>query len=62
MPRIVACGSRSDAFSDFKKAAAIAGDNFFPLLLVDSEEDVTESEPWKHLKARDNWERPESAA
>jgi len=61
MPKVVACGSRNDAYSDFKRAVANAGDNDFPVLLVDSEEEVTEDQPWKHLKDRDNWERPELA-
>ena len=61
MPRIIACGSRDDAYSSFMTAAANAGENDFPMLLVDSEEEVTEDQPWKHLQARDDWRRPELA-
>ena len=61
MPAIVACGSRSDTYTSFKTAAASAGDSDFPVLLVDSEEEVTEDQPWKHLKVRDDWQRPELA-
>lgn len=61
MPRIIACGSRDDAYSSFMTAAANAGENGFPVLLVDSEEEVAEDQPWKHLKVRDNWQRPELA-
>lgn len=61
MPKVTACGSRDDAYSSFKTAAANAGDDDFPVLLVDSEEEVTEDQPWKHLAARDNWQRPELA-
>ena len=61
MPAIVACGNRNDAYSSFKKAATHAGDDDFPVLLVDSEEEVSEDEAWNHLKARDNWQRPEPA-
>ena len=58
MPRIVACGSRNDAFDDFKTAVATGQS---ALLLVDAEGPVTASGPWQHLKDRDNWARPEAA-
>lgn len=63
MPRIVACGSRGDAFDYFKTALAAGQDTVF--LLVDAEGPVraaaTDMKPWQHLKSRDNWDRPKSA-
>ena len=58
MPRIVACGSRRDAFEDFGIAIKV-GET--ALLLVDAEEPVKAIGPWQHLKASDNWNRPKSA-
>lgn len=75
MPRIVACGSREDAFDSFCTAFA----NGEPaLLLVDSEAPVASASqpgeanqkeardkwlPWQHLAQRkgDEWERPTGA-
>ena len=55
MPRVIACGSRSEAF-DFRdghrQAQATA------VLLVDSEGPVTADTPWLHLQGRDGWNRP----
>ena len=58
MPRIVACGSRENAYNSFSTACAEEGS---AMLLVDSEEPVTAPGPWEHLKGRDNWDRPTSA-
>lgn len=67
-PRIVASGSRNEAFDDF--CTAIRNDEA-ALLLVDSEDtvadenqtgDATTWKPWDHLKARDNWPKPKKAA
>ena len=59
MPRVVASGSRRDAFDDFRAAVRGAKKNDFIVLLVDSEGPVVAgSGPWQHLKARDNWDRP----
>lgn len=58
MPRIVACGSRNDAFDDFKTAIT---NGQSALLLVDAEGPVAEQGPWQHLKDRDNWTRPKTA-
>lgn len=52
--QVVACGSRNDAFRDFKNALKDHS-NAFNVLLVDSEEAVNTT-PWKHLKRRDNWD------
>jgi hypothetical protein len=68
MPRIVACGSRADAYKSFCTAIA---NNELAMLLVDSEarmaagaepSNAPSSEwlPWLHLKQRqgDGWDRP----
>ncbi len=53
---ITMCGSRNNAFRDFKNALSDFPDAFI-ILLVDSEAPVKQL-PWKHLKSRDNWEPP----
>ena len=58
MPAVVACGSRNDAYDDFCTAVKRPRENVLPLLLVDSEEAFSGT-PWAHLKARDNWDRPD---
>jgi hypothetical protein len=68
-PRIVACGSRRDAFDSFCTAIA-NGEKAF--LLVDSEAAIGAQhqqgppnswQPWAHLKARqgDGWDKPQNA-
>ncbi len=53
---IVLCGSRNNAFRDFKNAFR-THPNAFIVLLVDSEAPVTANRPpWEHLKLRDNWD------
>jgi len=66
-PRVVACGSRADAYDSFRIAVA-NGEN--AMLLVDSEATVTDAcrqadepqswKPWQHLKQRqgDGWDKP----
>ncbi len=64
MPKVVACGSRSNAYDDFCMALRTADpDEELPLLLVDSEAPVTVDDPWKHLKERDGdrWDKPDKA-
>ena len=63
MPRVVACGSRSNAYDDFCTALRTASADELPLLLVDSEAPVTVADPWKHLKERegDQWDKPDTA-
>jgi hypothetical protein len=61
MPKVIACGSRNDAFDSFKTALATAKTNEYPLLLVDSESAV-DADPWEHLEDRDGWTTPEGAA
>ncbi|MCG3125674.1 MAG: hypothetical protein CHACPFDD_00499 [Phycisphaerae bacterium] len=63
-PKIVACGSRRDAFDRFRMALSINPSGAC-LLLVDSEEAVTHGvDPWQHVAQRegDRWTRPERAA
>ena len=61
MPSTNACGGRSSAFDDFEVALEVASDDEYPVLLVDSEDAVTQP-AWEHLQARDGWPRPASAA
>lgn len=69
MPRIVACGSRNDAYDRF--VTACSQSDKIPVLLVDSEalipkecessKDCKQWNPWLHLHARDSWKQPENA-
>lgn len=59
MPAVVACGSREQAFKDFKKA--LATPDILPILLVDSEAPVNQDSVWGHLLVRDQWLCPASA-
>lgn len=63
MPRLVASGGRSQAFSDFKTAHSDTK-NQFVAMLIDSEEpfDPERQNPWQHLESRDNWDQPDEAA
>lgn len=61
VPRIVACGSRNEAYSDFCTAQAKSG-GVYIALIVDSEDPVADIEAtWAHLAARDNWMQPPNA-
>lgn len=63
MPRIVACGGRNAAFDAFETAMRSQTANDLPLLLVDSEDAVAVgSGVWHHLRLRDGWQLPPSAA
>ena len=63
LPKVVACGGRESAYGDFRHAVESNADQGRTIfLLVDSEVPVTNSEPWRHLKGRDNWDRPRTAA
>lgn len=55
--QIITCGSRNNAFKDFKTALKDHPDAF-NVLLVDSEAPVDKT-PWQHLKERDSWDKPE---
>ncbi len=61
MPSTRACGSRNDAYDDFKTALSAAGPDQYPVLLVDSESPVEQPTSWQHLQARDGWDQPEGA-
>jgi hypothetical protein len=60
MPRIVACGGRLRAFESFRTSHENAGDEIFPILLVDSEAPVIGRNSWEHVMLRhgDGWQRP----
>lgn len=62
-PKIVACGSRTDAF--YRLCIALGSDSGQSyLLLVDSEDVVPAGlSPWQHVNARveDKWQRPANA-
>lgn len=54
---ITICGTRNNAFRDFKNALK-SHPNAFNILLVDAEAPVKKNSPWEHLKLRDNWDKP----
>ncbi len=57
-PKLVACGSRNDAFDDFQTACRTRSEGFVALL-VDSEDPLSDIEAtWLHLSNRDDWEQP----
>ena len=56
MPDIEAAGGRDQAFDAFR--AAHERETQTVVLLVDAEEPVMVSDPWKHLSRRDPWTRP----
>jgi len=59
--RPVACGSRNDAFDRFKTALSVE-DDYYPMLLVDSEAEVCDiGRPWSHLAKQDGWKKPRRA-
>ncbi|SUS06340.1 conserved hypothetical protein [uncultured Defluviicoccus sp.] len=63
MPRLVACGGRSQTYQDFS-AGLRQATNGYTAMLVDSEDVVTDIEkPWDHLQTRanDRWQRPPTA-
>ncbi len=62
MPRVVAGGSRRQAFDLFRTALKNAGSDEFVVLLVDAEEPVVEGNGvWSHLENRDGWGIPQGA-
>lgn len=60
MPSTKASGGRASAFDDFKTALELASGDVYPILLVDSEDAVTEP-AWAHLQERDGWSKPDGA-
>jgi Domain of unknown function (DUF4276) len=63
MPGIVACGSRNDTYDRFCVAMRTynSGVPYLPILLVDSEDQVSTDDIWSHLYVRDKWKRPSGA-
>ena len=64
MPKIVACGGRSNTYKKFCTALNSASTDDVTILLVDSECPITvNSSAWKHVKNRsgDGWDRPAAA-
>lgn len=65
MPRVVACGSRNEAFKDFCSSLKNSGrTETLAFLLVDSEDAVKpdiQNRPWEHLRDRDHWVQPDGA-
>lgn len=61
LPKVVACGSRNDAFRDFTIAFKKKKEDDLVLLLVDSEELISSSSKWEHVKNRDSWNKPLTA-
>lgn len=61
MPRLVACGSRSAAYGDFKTAHE-SNKAEYVAMLIDSEKPVSNpEETWDHLRNCERWERPDGA-
>ena len=58
MPRLIACGGRDSAFDDFKIAHANKSNSDYVAMLIDSEDPLTDSDAWEHLKERDGWNKP----
>ena len=60
--QVTACGRGGDARNDFLDAHAVAGDEYYVALLIDSESPVANiEETWKHLTGEQNWQRPPGA-
>jgi len=60
-PKIIACGSRVQAYNRFC-TALVQYPEIFCILLVDSESLIADDhDSWTHLKAKDNWDCPSSA-
>lgn len=57
-PKIVACGSRNQAFDKFKTAVRVSEEGDRCALLVDSEAPVTTGNAVQHLSQRDGWVFP----
>lgn len=59
MPRIVACGGRTQTFDAYRAALQQHTDDL-NILLVDSEDPVV-GNAWEHLVHREGWHQPEGA-
>ncbi|MGD9826312.1 DUF4276 family protein [Desulfobacter sp.] len=65
MPKFIACGSRQNAFDDFRTAVNSSPNGDIAFLLVDAESSVNiqyKDIPWSHLKQRDDWDKPDRAS
>jgi len=60
LPSVIASGGRAEAFHDFAIAIKKVKKDEVILLLVDSEDAITTSTKWEHVKNRtgDNWDKP----
>lgn len=62
MPRIIRGGGRNATFDAYQTAVRTKKSDELPLLLVDSEDLVSQGNAaWTHLTARDGWVRPADA-
>jgi len=60
-PKIVACGARNDAFTDFRIALGVGRADSL-ILLVDSEAPIEPTaSAWRHVKSHDKWTKPKGA-
>lgn len=57
LPKVVASGSRNEAFSDFNTALLSKAQDEKILLLVDSEDIVEQATKWGHVVGRDRWKK-----
>jgi hypothetical protein len=63
MPRLVASGSRSETYGDFKAALQSISSGDYVAMWIDSEEPLKDCEQaWAHLAIRDKWPKPAAAA
>lgn len=54
--RVVACGSRGDAFNSFEREHRRGGQQ--AVLLIDADSPVTTQSPWQHIQSNHGWNRP----
>jgi hypothetical protein len=61
---VVACGGGHRAYESFRRSHEQARGKYFPILLVDSEAPVTQTDRWKHVRLLngDGWQRPPGAS
>ena len=59
MPRLVACGGRTNTFEDFKSRLKLSSQDDYIAMLIDSEVIVEDTKKtWDHLKRQDGWDKP----
>jgi hypothetical protein len=62
-PHLVACGCRDEVFDHFKIANGALHEGDYVAMLVDSEDPIaTLDKTWEHLRAHDNWHKPQTAS